>query len=406
MLTGHHISRRRFVSSAVAAPFVTAGSSGVRAQTSSPSASAASPSTPRPGGGAVSIAQQAWGELDGQQVDRYVLANANGVEVAILTYGGIIQSLKFPDRDGVSANVALGFDNLDDYVAKSPYFGAIVGRYANRIAKGTFTLDGNTYHLAINNDPNTLHGGNRGFDKYIWDAKASQASDNASLALSRVSPNGEEHYPGNLTVTVTYTLDQDDSLTINYQATTDKDTIVNLSNHTYWNLSGEGSGTVYDAQMQIMASHYTPVDETSIPTGEIAPVANTPFDFTQPHAIGERIRDGASQQLLNTKGYDHNWVLDRSSPNDRTMIPAVKVHDPDSGRSLSIATTEPGVQFYSGNFLDGTLVGTGGNIYRQGDAFVLETQHFPDSPNHPNFPSTVLKPGETFDSTTVLTFST
>lgn len=396
------LSRRHFAAAALAAPAI-AASPTVLAQSGTP---AAQPAATRAGGGAVSIGKEAWGELDGHQVDRYTLANANGVEVAILTYGGIVQSLMFPDRDGVRANVALGFDNLDDYVAKSPYFGAIVGRYANRIAKGTFTLDGVTYHLAINNDPNTLHGGNRGFDKYVWDAKPSQANGSASLALSRVSADGEEHYPGNLTITVTYTLDQNDALTINYQATTDKDTIVNLSNHTYWNLSGEGNGTIYDAQMQIMASHYTPVDKTSIPTGEIAPVKGTPFDFTQPVAIGERIRDGSSPQLLNTKGYDHNWVLDRSSPDDRTMIPAVKVHDPDSGRTLSIATTEPGVQFYSGNFLDGTLVGTSGEIYRQGDAFVLETQHFPDSPNHPNFPSTVLKPGETFDSTTVLTFST
>ena len=397
------LSRRRFVASAaLAAPLVAAAAPGVLAQSASPAASSAA----SPASGAVSITSEPWGKLDDLPVERYHLKNAKGMEVAILTYGGIVQSWMAPDRNGKFDNIVLGFAKLDDYVAKSPYFGAIIGRYANRIAKGTFTLDGNTYHLDINNDPNSLHGGYRGFDKYVWDAKPSQSADSASLTLSRTSPDDEEHYPGTLQVTVTYTLKNDDSLTIDYTATTDKDTVINLTNHSYFNLAGEGNGTVYDQIMQLMASHYTPVDATSIPTGEIAPVAGTPFDFTQPHAIGERIRDGSSQQLLNTKGYDHNWVFDRPSPDDKSLIVGAKTVDPSSGRVLTTSTTEPGVQLYTGNFLDGTLVGTSGKIYRQGDAFTLETQHFPDSPNQPKFPSTVLKPGETFKSATVYAFST
>lgn len=393
------LSRRRFVASAaLAAPLMAAAAPGVFAQSASPAASPAS--------GAVSVTSEPWGTLDDLPVERYHLKNAKGMEVAILTYGGIIQSWMAPDRNGKFDNIVLGFAKLDDYVAKSPYFGAIIGRYANRIAKGTFTLDGNTYHLDINNTPNSLHGGYRGFDKYVWDAKPSQGADSASLTLSRTSPDDEEHYPGTLQVTVTYTLKNDDSLTIDYTATTDKDTVLNLTNHSYFNLAGEGNGTVYDQVMQLMASHYTPVDATSIPTGEIAPVAGTPFDFTQPHAIGERIRDGSSQQLLFTQGYDHNWVFDRPSPDDKSLIVGAKTVDPASGRVLTTSTTEPGVQLYTGNFLNGTFAGTSDKIYRQGDAFTLETQHFPDSPNQPKFPSTVLKAGETFKSTTIYAFST
>jgi aldose 1-epimerase len=402
MLSGYHVSRRRFVSTAAAAPFVIGGAPGVLAQSASPAASPAA----SPVSGAVSITSEPWGKLDDLPVERFHLKNAKGMEVAILTYGGIVQSLMAPDRNGTFANVVLGFAKLEDYVAKSPYFGAIIGRYANRIAKGTFTLDGNTYHLAINNDPNSLHGGNRGFDKYVWDATPSQTADSASLMLSRTSPDDEEHFPGTLQVTVTYTLKNDNSLAIHYTATTDKDTIINLTNHSYFNLAGEGSGTVYAQQMQLMASHFTPTDATAIPTGQIAPVAGTPFDFTQPHAIGERIRDGSSEQLLFGHGYDHNWVLDRPGPDDKSLIVAAKTADPTSGRVLTTQTTEPGVQLYTGNFLDGSFAGTSNKIYRQGDAFTLETQHFPDSPNEPKFPSTTLKPGETFDSTTIYTFST
>jgi aldose 1-epimerase len=351
------------------------------------------------------IVKEPWGTVDGEAVDRYTLTNANGMVVKIITYGGIVQSIEVPDRDGNLGNVALGFDNLDDYVAMNPYFGCITGRYANRIARGTFTLDGTTYHLPLNNGENTLHGGTKGFDKVVWSAEEVTGGDGVGLKLSHVSPDGDQGYPGALTAEVTYTLTDNNELRIDYHATTDKATIVNLTNHTYFNLAGEGSGTIYDHELQINASSYTPVDPTLIPTGEIAPVAGTPFDFTTPHAIGERIRDGDEQMVIG-RGYDHNFVLDRSSPDDTSMIVAATLVDPGSGRTLEVSTTEPGIQFYSGNFLDGTLVGTSGNMYRQGDALALETQHYPDSPNHADFPSTVLQPGQDYNTTTVYAFST
>jgi aldose 1-epimerase len=342
---------------------------------------------------------------DGEAVDLYTLSNANGMVVTIMTYGGIVQSVQVPDRDGNIENVTLGFDNLDRYLEGHPYFGCITGRYANRIARGTFTLDGVMYRLPLNNGENSLHGGEVGFDKFVWDATDVSGPDGPAVKLSRTSPDGEEGYPGNLTVEVTYTLTNNNELRFDYHATTDKATVVNLTNHSYWNLAGEGAGTIEGHTLQINASNYTPVDEALIPTGEIAPVADAPFDFTTPHAIGERIRD-ENEQLTRGRGYDHNFVLDRPSADDTSMIVAAVLSDPGSGRVLTISTTEPGIQFYSGNFLDGTIYGAAGKAYRQGDGLALETQHFPNSPNQPDFPSTVLQPGNEYVTSTIYAFST
>jgi len=352
-----------------------------------------------------SLTKESFGAFEGRPVERYSLSIPGRIEVGILTYGGIIQSVSVPGRNGGLANVVLGFASLEDYVERNdqPYFGCITGRYANRIAGGCFTLDGETYQLAINNGPNALHGGVRGFDKHVWDASESSSADGVALRLSRISPDGEEGYPGTMQVEVTYTLTAGGDLRIDYRATTNRATILNLTNHSYFNLSGEGTGSIEDHELQLFASRYTPVDETSIPTGELAPVAGTPFDFREPTPIGARIRKD-HPQIANGLGYDHNFVFDRPSIDDASLIPAANLHDPSSGRRLTIFTTQPGVQFYSGNFLTGTFAGTGGRRYRQGDGLALETQHFPDSPNRPDFPSTVLRPGEEFTSTTVLRF--
>jgi aldose 1-epimerase len=326
----------------------------------------------------------------------------------VLTFGGVIQTLEVPDADGEVENVVLGHPDLEGYYTEGdPYFGSLIGRYGNRIAEGRFTLDGATYQLPLNDGPNTLHGGPGGFSERVWTATDVSDDDVAALQLQLVSEDGDQGFPGTLTTTVTYRLDAESRLTVHYEATTDAPTVVNLTQHTYWNLAGEGSGDVYDQELQLNASGFTPVDETLIPTGEIAPVEGTPFDFREPTPIGARIRV-ADQQLLYGQGYDHNWVLDREdegaregSDSEDALEEAAVLHDPASGRTLTISTTEPGIQFYSGNFLDGTLVGTGGGVYRQGDGLALETQHFPDSPNQPDFPSTVLRPGEVYDSTTV-----
>src|SRR5262245_43730533 len=354
------------------------------------------------------ITKEPFGSVGGQAVDRYTLTNCHRMEVKILTYGGILQSIVVPDRKNKLANVTLGFNNLADYVAKSPYFGCITGRYANRIALGTFTLDGVTYHLPINNPPNSLHGGTVGFDKHVWAATPIQANGTVGLQLDLTSPDGDQGYPGTLATRVTYTLTNSNDIQMHYQAHLvggPLSTVINLTNHAYFNLAGEGSGTALDHKLQINARTFTPVDSTLIPTGAIDPVAGRPMDFTRSTTIGDRIRV-ADQQILFGQGYDFNWVLNRRSPQDTSMILAARAVDPSSGRVLDVLTTEPGIQFYSGNFLDGTLVGTGGRVYRQGDGFTLETQHYPDSPNHANFPSTVLSPGQMFDSSTIYRFRT
>ncbi|MBB3675146.1 aldose 1-epimerase [Modestobacter versicolor] len=362
---------------------------------------------PHPGRDASTTVEPFGTAPDGTPVERWTLANGD-MTVRVLTWGGVIQTLEVPDRRGNVENVVLGFPDLAGYVSDDdPYFGSLIGRYGNRIAGGSFTLDGTTYQLPQNDGPNTLHGGPQGFDDQVWTATPVGDQDVAALRLELVSPAGDQGFPGTLTTAVTYSLDDRERLSVHYEATTDAPTVVNLTQHTYWNLSGEGSGTIYDHQLRIDASAYTPVDETLIPTGEIAPVEGTPFDFRRPTAIGERIRE-SDQQLLYGQGYDHNWVLDREDDGARpgsdaedALEEAAQLRDPESGRRLTISTTEPGLQFYSGNFLDGTLVGTSGRTYRQGDGLALETQHFPDSPNQPQFPSTVLRPGEVYDSTTV-----
>ncbi len=367
-------------------------------------AMASAQSTPAATPGAAGMTSAPFGTLNGKDVELYTLTNANGMSVSLMTYGATIQSIMVPDRDGEMANVCLGFDNIEDYATKSPFFGATIGRYANRIALGQFELNGETYQIAINNDPNTLHGGNRGFDKYVWDAEDASGDDGPAVTFSRLSPDGEENYPGNLQVAVTYTLTDDDELRLDYSATTDATTVINLTNHVYLNLAGEGTSNILDHVMQLNASQYTPVDATAIPIGGVQPVAGTAFDFTTAKPIGQDIRVGSDEQIVLGRGYDHNWVLDREEGDDTTLFDAGNVTDPASGRMITCLTTEPGLQFYSGNFLDGTYAGTSGHVYRQGDAFTLETQHYPDSPNQPDFPTTTLEPGDEFVSTTVFRF--
>ncbi|MDN3293248.1 aldose epimerase family protein [Streptomyces ficellus] len=338
---------------------------------------------------------------DGTKVHRWTLENG-GTRLKVLSYGGIVQSLEIPDRRGRYANVSLGFDNLDDYLGATAFFGALIGRYGNRIAGGRFTLDGTSYQLSVNDGGNSLHGGAQGFDKRVWDVEPFADTTGVGLVLRYVSVDGEMGYPGTLRVKVTYTLTGRGDWRIDYAATTDRATVVNLTNHAYYNLAGEGSGDVLGHELRLAASRYTPTDATLIPTGERAKVAGTPFDFRHGKLIGEDIRT-AHPQLVLAKGYDHNWVLDKGIT--ERPEPFATLRDPGSGRTMRIATTEPGVQFYSGNFLDGTLAGPSRRTYRQGDGLCLETQHFPDSPNQPSFPSTVLRPGATYRSATVHSFS-
>ncbi len=340
----------------------------------------------------MSVEKQAFGSAtDGEAVDIYTLTNKNGLKAKIMTYGAIVVSMETPDREGKLANITLGFDDLQGYLDGHPHFGSTIGRYGNRIAGGKFTLDDTEYTLATNNGPNHLHGGEKGFDKVVWAAEAVEGS--AAVKFTYTSADTEEGYPGNLATTVVYTLTDDDELIIDYTATTDKPTHVNLTNHCYWNLAGAGVGNILDHQLKLGAEQYLPVDETLIPTGELADVEGTVMDFREPTAIGDRIGE------VEGGGYDHCYVI---KDGGKSMTWAAEVYDPASGRVMRISTTEPGIQFYTGNFLDGTP--DSGGVDKHG-AFCLETQHYPDSPNQPDFPSTVLRPGATYQTTTVHKFS-
>jgi aldose 1-epimerase len=346
--------------------------------------------------------KEAFGKTpEGNPVDVYTMSNPHGLEVRVMNFGAIVLSLRVPDRNGKFDDVVLGFDSLEPYFINDPHFGSIIGRYANRIANGKFTLDGVEYTLPKNNGPNTLHGGVKGFDKRLWQAEPSENKTGVALVLRYTSKDGEEGFPGNLKTKVTYALADSDELTIDYEATTDKATPVNLTSHGYFNLAGQGTGDVLAHELLINADRFTPVDKNLIPTGEMRPVQGTPLDFTKSDPIGARISDAYEQMVL-ANGYDHNFVINRQDPG---LELAARVHEPSTGRILEIYTTEPGVQFYSANFLDGTITGKQGRVYKQHYAFALETEHFPDSPNHPSFPSTILRPGQTYHSRTVYKFS-
>jgi aldose 1-epimerase len=346
------------------------------------------------------ISQQPFGQTkDGVAVNLYTLRNSKGAEAAICNYGGLVISLKVPDRNGQFGDVVLGYDNLAGYLKDTPYFGALIGRYGNRIAKGKFTLDGKEYTLAINNGPNALHGGLKGFDKVVWEPKILATPKGPSLELRYTSKDGEEGYPGNLSVIAVYTLTDDNALELQYTATTDKDTVLNLTQHSYFNLAGKG--TILNHQVMMPADKFTPVDSTLIPTGVLQPVDGTPFDFRTPTAIGARIGQ-ADEQLKFGGGYDHNWVINK--PMGQLGLMA-RVYEPTTGRVLEVFSTEPGLQFYTGNFLDGKITGKGGWVYQYRNGFCMEPQHYPDSPNQPNFPSVVLKPGQTYKNTIIFKFS-
>ncbi len=342
------------------------------------------------------IFKEEFGRLpDGTVIDLYTLNNSQGLRARIMTYGAIVVSLEVPDREGKVADITLGYDSLDGYLETTPYFGAVVGRYGNRIAKGRFTLDGMEYTLATNNGENHLHGGIKGFDKVVWTAEPVREDDAVGVKLSYLSPDGEEGYPGNLQSVVTYWITEANEFKVTYLAETDRVTPVNLTHHSYFNLAGQGTGDILGHELMLSADRYTPVDEGLIPTGELRAVASTPFDFTTPHTVGERIAQVEG-------GYDHNFVLNKDG--DELTL-AARVAEPSSGRVMEIFTTEPGIQFYAGNFLDGSITGKVGKVYHKHYGFCLETQHFPDSPNHAHFPSTILRPGEQYQSLTIHRFS-
>ena len=339
---------------------------------------------------------------DGTALELFTFRNASGMEVSVTNYGGIITSLKVPDRNGELGDITLGYESIDGYLRSSPYFGALIGRYGNRIGNAQFTLDGTTYKLPANDGPNTLHGGVKGFDKVVWNAEPFEREGERGVVFTYTSPDGEEGFPGTLQARVTYTLTDKNELAFDYHATTDKPTVVNLTQHAYFNLAGDGSGDILGHELTINADRYTPVDKNLIPTGELASVAGTPFDFRTKNTIGARINDD-HPQLKAGGGYDHNFVLNRSGDG---LVLAARVEEPKTGRVMEVHTTEPGLQFYSGNFLDGSITGKQGHVYAHRTGFCLETQHFPDSPNKPSFPSTTLRPGEEYSSRTVYTFST
>lgn len=350
---------------------------------------------------AQSVKQEDWGKTkSGEQVKMFTLKNSKGMTVKVIDYGAIITEIQAPDRNGEFADIVLGFDNIRDYQELTDYFGAVVGRYGNRIAEGKFSIGDNDYTLPQNNGVNSLHGGKVGFDQKVWTGEAVANDDAAKLTLKLKSPDGDQGYPGNLDVTVTYTLTNENKLIVNYKATTDKPTVCNLTQHSYFNLYGAGNGNILGHEVMLNADAFTPVDETLIPTGELKKVEGTPFDFRKPRPVGSRI-EKADEQLIIGGGYDHNWVLNKKAPGEMSL--AARVYEPVSGRMLTIETTEPGIQFYSGNFLAGQP-GKGGKNYFFRYGMCFETQHFPDSPNQENFPSTLLQPGETYDTTTVFTF--
>jgi aldose 1-epimerase len=347
------------------------------------------------------VQKKSFGTREGRPVNLYTLTNSHGVEVRAMNYGGIILSIRVPDRKGQLADIVLGHETLEGYIPNPPFLGAIVGRYANRIANGTFTLDGKTYTLPKNDGPNTLHGGvTRTFDKVVWDDEPLKGKE-PGVRFTYLSKDGEEGFPGNLTAKVSYTLTDDNELVIDYEATTDKATPINLSQHSYFNLAGEGSGDILNTELMLNADRFTPVDKNLIPTGELRAVKGTPFDFTTSTRIGARIEDPYDQMVLG-HGYDHNFIINRKGSG---LELAARAYEPTSGRVLEVLTTQPAVQFYTGNFLDGTVTGKQGHVYKRRNAFCLETQHYPDSPNHPDFPLTILKPGQTFHEKTVFKFS-
>lgn len=351
----------------------------------------------------VTITQSDYGTTaNGEKVDRFTLKNTNGMQVDIITYGGRITAISVPDKTGKFENVTLGFDTLELYEGNNPFFGALVGRYGNRIAKATFDLEGTTYHLAANNGPNSLHGGIKGFDKVVWSVVGTTQGEEASLKIGYLSKDMEEGFPGNLQTVVTYTLTTDNTLTVDYEATTDKTTIVNLTQHAYFNLSGDFTREITDHVLQMDADQLVPVDDQLIPTGELTPVSGTPFDFRTPKRVGQDI-NADHEQIKKGGGYDHCWVLNNQ---DKGLRQVAVLEHPASGRVMEVATTEPGIQFYTGNFLDGSLPIPGGGTYQKRSGLCLETQHYPDSPNQPSFPSVTLQPGETYNTSTTFTFTT
>lgn len=353
----------------------------------------------------VSVIRAPFGRTaDGRDAELFTLTNAHGIELRTTNHGAIIVSLKTPDRAGRLDDIVLGYDSLSGYLRETPYFGAIVGRYGNRISRGQFTLDGTTYHLAINNGANHLHGGLKGFDKVLWSGEPFRNEAGVGVVFSYTSNDMEEGYPGVLRARVTYTLTDLNQLIVDYYATTSKPTPVNLTQHSYWNLAGDGTRDILAHELTINADSMTPVDSTLIPTGEISAVTGTPFDFRNPTPIGKRIGERQNEQIRYGGGYDHNFVLNRSGAGADGLVRAARVVEPSTGRTLEIFTTEPGVQFYSGNFLDGRIIGKAGHVYRLRSGLVLETQHFPDSPNHPNFPSTILRPGQEYRTRTIFAF--